>query len=39
MEQLEGIYRNLLETDNAIKTGRVGGELALDLFVAGLGGA
>jgi len=36
IEQLEGIYRYLLETDQAIKTGRVEPELALDLFVAGL---
>ncbi len=36
IEQLEGIYRHLLETDQAIKTGRIEPELALDLFVAGL---
>ncbi|MBE7514867.1 MAG: DNA polymerase III subunit delta [Anaerolineales bacterium] len=38
LPQLEGIYRNLLDTDYAIKTGRVEGRLALDLFVAGLTG-
>lgn len=34
--ELEAIYRNLLETDYAIKSGRVGDALALDLLVAGL---
>ncbi len=36
IDQLEKIYRNLLETDVAIKTGKVEGVLALDLLVAGL---
>src|SRR5258708_30699327 len=38
MEQLEGIYRYLLDTDQGIKTGRVNDKLALDLLVAGLAG-
>lgn len=38
LEQLEAIYHNLLDTDHAIKTGRVEDTLALDLFVAGLTG-
>ncbi len=36
MEQLEAIYRYLLETDLAIKTGKVGDVLALDLLIAGI---
>jgi DNA polymerase III delta subunit len=36
LQQLEAIYRNLLETDFAIKMGRVSDALALDLLVAGL---
>jgi DNA polymerase-3 subunit delta len=36
LEQLETIYRYLLDTDHGIKTGRVGDTLALDLLVAGL---
>src|SRR5258708_5260383 len=36
MEQLEGIYRYLLETDHGIKTGKIAASLALDLLVAGL---
>jgi DNA polymerase-3 subunit delta len=36
MEQLETIYRYLLDTDHGIKTGRVNESLALDLLVAGL---
>ena len=34
--QLEAIHRHLLETDVAIKSGRVKPEVALDLLVAGL---
>jgi DNA polymerase-3 subunit delta len=36
MEQLETIYRKLLETDLAIKTGRMDPVLALDMLMAGL---
>ena len=36
MEQLETIYRKLLETDLAIKTGQMDQVLALDMLVAGL---
>ena len=36
MEQLETIYRRLLETDVAIKTGRMDEVLALDMLVVGL---
>jgi len=36
LPQLEAIYRRLLETDIAIKTGELDGTLALDLLVAGL---
>ena len=36
MEQLETIYRKLLETDLAIKTGRMDQVLALDMLIAGL---
>ena len=36
MDQLESIYRYLLDTDHGIKTGRVNESLALDLLVAGL---
>jgi len=36
MEQLETIYRKLLETDLAIKTGQMDQVLALDLLIAGL---
>ena len=38
MEQLETIYRKLLETDVSIKTGKVDGVLALDMLVVGLSG-
>jgi DNA polymerase-3 subunit delta len=36
MEQLETIYRKLLETDVAIKTGQVDQVLALDMLIVGL---
>lgn len=36
MEQLEAIYRKLLETDVAIKTGKMDEVLALDMLVVGL---
>jgi DNA polymerase-3 subunit delta len=36
MEQLETIYRELLETDLAIKTGQMDQVLALDMLIAGL---
>ena len=36
MERLKDIYRKLLETDLAIKTGKYGGELALNLLIAEL---
>lgn len=36
LEQLESIYRYLLDTDRSIKTSKVGDVLALDLLVAGL---
>jgi DNA polymerase-3 subunit delta len=36
LAELERIYRYLLDTDVAIKTGRLEAELALDLLVAGL---
>ena len=36
MEQLETIYRKLLETDVAIKTGKMNDVLALDMLVVGL---
>ena len=36
MEQLETIYRKLLETDLSIKTGRMDQVLALDMLIAGL---
>ena len=36
MEQLEAIYRKLLETDVAIKTGQMDPVLALDMLIAGL---
>ncbi len=36
IEQLEGIYRSLLDIDWKIKTGQIDGVLALDLLVAGL---
>jgi DNA polymerase-3 subunit delta len=36
MEQLEAIYRKLLETDVAIKTGQMDEVLALDMLVVGL---
>lgn len=35
-EQLEAVYRSLLDTDWKIKTGQIDGVLALDLLVAGL---
>jgi DNA polymerase-3 subunit delta len=34
--QLETVYRHLLDTDVAIKTGEIEAEMALDLLVAGL---
>ena len=34
--QLEAVYRHLLDTDVAIKTGKIDPEVALDLLVAGL---
>ena len=34
LDQLERTYRNLLETDISIKTGRYDGELALNLLIA-----
>jgi DNA polymerase-3 subunit delta len=37
LEQLESIYRALLENDIKMKTGRIDPVLALDLLVAGLG--
>ncbi len=36
MEQLETVYRRLLETDVAIKTGQMNEVLALDMLVVGL---
>lgn len=36
VEQLEGIYHSLLDTDIRMKTGRIEPALALDLLVAGL---
>lgn len=36
LDQLEAIYRFLLETDVGIKTGKVEGVLALDLLIAGV---
>lgn len=36
LDQLEAIYRYLLDTDLAIKTGKVDGPLALDLLIAGI---
>jgi len=36
LPQLEAVYRRLLDTDIAIKTGEIDGVLALDLLVAGL---
>lgn len=38
MSQLDAIYRQLLETDTAIKTGRIEPTLALDLLIVGLSG-
>jgi DNA polymerase-3 subunit delta len=35
-EQLEAVYRHLLDTDVDIKTGKIEPEVALDLLVAGL---
>ena len=35
-EQLETVYRHLLDTDVAIKTGQIEVEIALDLLVAGV---
>ncbi len=35
-DQLETVYRHLLDTDVAIKTGEIEPEIALDLLVAGL---
>jgi DNA polymerase-3 subunit delta len=34
--QLETVYRHLLDTDVAIKTGKMEADVALDLLVAGL---
>ncbi len=36
LDQLEVIYRFLLETDAGVKTGKVDGVLALDLLIAGV---
>ncbi len=36
LDQLEGVYRYLLETDYAIKMGRIEPKLALDLLVTSL---
>jgi DNA polymerase-3 subunit delta len=36
LDRLKEIYQNLLEVDLSIKTGRLEGELALDILVAGL---
>jgi DNA polymerase-3 subunit delta len=36
LDRLKGIYQSLLETDLAIKTGRLDGDLALNLLVADL---
>jgi DNA polymerase-3 subunit delta len=36
LEQLEGVYRRLLEYDTAIKTGKMNIQLALDILVASL---
>lgn len=36
MERLKEVYRKLLETDISIKTGRIKGELALDLLICEL---
>jgi len=36
MEQLETVYRRLLEIDVAIKTGEMNDVLALDMLVVGL---
>ncbi len=36
VDQLEAIYRHLLDTDVSIKTGEITPELALDLLVAGI---
>jgi DNA polymerase-3 subunit delta len=38
MEQLETVYRKLLETDVAVKTGQMDEVLALDMLVVGLSG-
>jgi DNA polymerase-3 subunit delta len=35
IDTLEGVYRRLLEIDEATKTGQMEGEVALDTFVAG----
>jgi DNA polymerase III delta subunit len=32
---LEAVYRRLLEIDEAVKTGQMEGEVALDAFIAG----
>ncbi|MEP7287433.1 MAG: DNA polymerase III subunit delta [Chloroflexota bacterium] len=36
LDQLEGIYRYLLDVDHSLKTSKISGPLALDLLVAGL---
>jgi DNA polymerase-3 subunit delta len=38
-DQLEAVYRHLLDTDVAIKSGEIEAEVALDLLVAGLAAA
>jgi DNA polymerase-3 subunit delta len=38
LPQLEDIYRKLLDIDEAIKTGKTDGDVALDIFVAALSG-
>jgi len=35
IDTLEGVYRRLLEIDEATKTGQMEGEVALDTFIAG----
>jgi len=34
LEQLETIYRHLLDLDYSLKTSRINGDLALDMLVA-----
>jgi DNA polymerase III delta subunit len=37
MDRLREVYHKLLEADIAIKTGKMDGEIALDILVAELG--